>query len=70
MNPLDIVLKILGSQSALAKKLGVKPAVINHWRTRGVPPDMAFEISDAVDGAVPARAFVEDWRRRKATTST
>lgn len=52
------------SASALAKKLGVSPAVVYQWRAgiRQVPVRKCLEIERATAGKVTVRDLRRDWR--------
>lgn len=52
MKIIDKASKILGSQAALAKALGVEPMAVSHWRTRGVPVGRCKAIEEATGGQV------------------
>ncbi len=50
---LDIAIKLLGSQEALAKALRIRSPSISEWRKRGkVPADRCLAIEEATNGAV------------------
>jgi len=46
--------KLVGSQAALAKQLGVKPPTVNQWASgeRPVPANRALQIERVTKGAV------------------
>ncbi|MBE7564194.1 helix-turn-helix domain-containing protein [Acidithiobacillus sp. HP-6] len=52
MNGLDRAVSHFGSQSSLARTLGVCPMAVSHWRRRGVPLARAIAIERATAGVV------------------
>jgi len=54
MDYLQKAIDQFGTAAALARKLGVKPMLISHWRNRGVPPERCRAIEEATGGAVTA----------------
>ena len=54
MNKLNEAISIVGSQALLAKKLGVEPTVVFHWKSRGVPAKHCRKIEKATGGEVTA----------------
>lgn len=46
---LDKAIKAAGTTVALARKVGVSPQLINHWKTRGVPAERVPSVCRAVD---------------------
>lgn len=52
MEALIRAFEAVGSQAALARKLGIKPQVINNWTRRGVPIERCASIERATDGKV------------------
>lgn len=52
MSVLEKASQIVGSQAKLAKKLGVHPMAITHWKKRGVPPKRCKEIEAATGGQI------------------
>ncbi len=65
MNLTDYLSAEGNSAAALARELGVAPAVIYQWRTglRSVPPDRCVDIERATAGAVSRRDLRDDWAR-------
>lgn len=55
-----------GGLSALASALGIKPQVINNWRTRGVPATRAIAIEQAIGGAVSRHELCPEIYPREA----
>jgi len=51
---LDELFLHFGSQSALARRLGISPAAIAQWLVDGVPPARAIEIEKMTDGKFKA----------------
>tara|TARA_R110000824_G_scaffold323403_2_gene510318 strand:+ start:149 stop:376 length:228 start_codon:yes stop_codon:yes gene_type:complete len=52
-NALDKVIEIIGSQSALARKLKLQQPSINSWKLRGkIPAEKCLMIERIVKGAV------------------
>ena len=51
---LDELFLHFGSQSALARRLGISPAAIAQWLVDGVPPARAIEIEKITDGKFKA----------------
>lgn len=44
---------LVGGQSSLARKLGVKPQAVQRWcRTGQVPPERVISVETATDGQV------------------
>ena len=63
MNALEKAISIAGSQSALARKSGVKQQNIWYWLNKSdgrVPAEMALPLSLAVDSKVAASEFRPD----------
>lgn len=60
---LDKAIEYFGSPSALAKKLGVSPMSISHWRRRGVPLKRAIEIEFFTKGFVPKESLSDDFEK-------
>jgi len=54
MSKLNTAIEFVGSQASLAKKLGVEPAVVFHWKTRGVPAKHCRKIEEVTEGEVTA----------------
>lgn len=53
LTPLDLAIKALGTQQALADALGIKSPSISEWRDRGkVPAERCIAIEQATAGAV------------------
>lgn len=71
MQAIQTAIDHLGSQSALAKAIGVAPQVVHNWVVRGnVPAEWCPEIEKATGGAVRCedlRADV-DWAYLRGTT--
>lgn len=67
MNSVQRAIDHLGSQSALAEKLGVTQPTVSEWRRgeRPVPVDRAPEIERGTDGTVPCEETRPDitWHR-------
>lgn len=71
MDPLARTYKILGTQSALAKAIGVAPQVVNNWRRRGnVPAEYCPSIERATGGQVRCEELRPDvdWAVLRGTT--
>lgn len=52
-NPLEVAIRTLGSQQALADALGIKSPSITEWRTRErIPAERCIAIETATGGAV------------------
>lgn len=60
MDALDKAIRIAGSQSKLAARLGVTRQHISNWRRRGVPPIRCREIEAATDGEVTCYDLLPD----------
>ena len=61
---------IIGSQTALARAVGVVPQVVNHWQRRGnVPAEYCPRIERATQGAVRCEDLRPDvdWGFLRAT---
>ena len=54
MKKLNEAIKIAGSQVSMAKKLGVEPPVVFHWKKRGVPAKYCLRIERITGGKVTA----------------
>ena len=53
MTPIEKVISILGSQTILAKLIGVAPQSVHQWVTAGKPPgNRVIEIEKLVHGKV------------------
>jgi len=52
--PLERAIKILGDQSKLARKIGVKPQHVWHWQNKAkrIPAEYVLSIEKATDGQV------------------
>lgn len=53
--PLDRAIELCGGRAALARKIGRSRQIIAFWQTKakkGVPPEAAIEIEEAVEGKV------------------
>lgn len=66
MTPTEAVTKaakIIGSQSALAARIGVKPPTVNQWAAgeRPVPPARAIAIEKATTGGVTRHQLCPDF---------
>lgn len=65
MNKIQAACKVIGGQAALARALGVSPAVVNQWVSgvRPVPIERCVAIERATAGAVTRRDLrPDDWR--------
>lgn len=64
-NPLDKAIEILGSQSAIAKGLGVTPQAVQQWEF--IPERKALAMEELTDRKVTARSILEyaAWFQRK-----
>ncbi len=61
MNALKAAEKVIGSQSALARAVGVVPQVVNNWHRRGnVPADYCPSIERATQGQVTCEQLRPD----------
>jgi DNA-binding transcriptional regulator YdaS (Cro superfamily) len=61
MNALKNAEKLIGSQSALARAVGVAPQVVNNWQRRGnVPADYCPSIERVTKGAVTCEQLRPD----------
>lgn len=61
MNPLDIAIQFLGSQAALAKRLGIVQSAVANWRARSsVPAEYCPAIEAATDGKVTCEQLRPD----------
>jgi len=62
MNAIEKVVSILGSQTALAKKLNVAPQAVHQWVSSGKPPaGRVIEIEKIVNGQVSRHALRPDY---------
>jgi DNA-binding transcriptional regulator YdaS (Cro superfamily) len=53
MNAIQKVIKIVGSQNALAKRLGTSQQRVNYWvKTGKVPAEVVISIEKATEGKV------------------
>ena len=43
-SPLDRAAKVMGTQAALAEKLGVTAQAVTNWRRNGVPAERVLDI--------------------------
>lgn len=66
-NPLETAIKLLGSQSALAAKLKIKPQAVQQWRY--IPESRALEIEKITGGKIGARAVLEFAAQRAKSKS-
>ena len=65
-HPIDRAAGIVGSQAALAEKLGVTRGAVNQWKSpdRFVPLEHCAAIERATNGAVTRRDLrPDDWHR-------
>lgn len=61
MEALNKSISLLGSQSALAKSIGVVPQVVHNWVVRGnVPAERCPDIERATSGAVKCEELRPD----------
>ncbi len=70
MDALTKAQEILGSQTALARAVGLVPQVVNNWHRRGrVPADYCPKIERATNGAVRCEDLRPDvdWAFLRAT---
>jgi DNA-binding transcriptional regulator YdaS (Cro superfamily) len=65
------VLSFFGSQSAIARALGIKQPSVNKWKTTGVPDGMQLLIEEVSGGVLHAdsEAFSRHNKGVKATLS-
>ena len=62
MTPIQKVISILGSQTALAKKIGVSPQSVHQWVEQGKPPgNRVIEIEKLVKGSVSRHELRPDF---------
>jgi DNA-binding transcriptional regulator YdaS (Cro superfamily) len=62
MNAIEKVVSILGSQTALAKKLNVAPQAVGQWVASGKPPaGRVLEIERLVEGEVTRYSLRPDY---------
>jgi DNA-binding transcriptional regulator YdaS (Cro superfamily) len=65
VNPLKRAIGIVGTQTALATKIGRRQSTIHEWVKRGWPsPDACHAIEEATDGKVTAAELLEPAMRR------
>ena len=69
MHPIKRAAKIVGSQVALAKSLGVTPGAVSQWVDGGVPLDRCIPIERMTAGAVRCEDLRPDvdWAYLRAT---
>ena len=62
MQAIDKAIAIVGTQSSLARKLGISPQAVAQWRSgaRRIPVEQAVAIEKATAGKVTARALRPD----------
>lgn len=73
MTPLEKSVGLAGSQSELARRLGVVPQVVHNWIKRGqVPAERCPDIERATDGRVRCEDLRPDvdWAYLRATPAT
>lgn len=66
--PLERAIAVVGTQAALAKKLGVKPQHVWNWlnRDKKVPAEQVIPIEEATDGKVSRHELRSDLYPRVA----
>lgn len=52
MDALEKAIEAAGGLSELARRMTIKPQVVNNWRTRGVPAERVLAIEEAAGGVV------------------
>ena len=63
-HPLDLAAACIeGGRSALAERLGVTPAAIGNWKSRGVPIEHCWEIERLTGGKVTRKQLHPGWAR-------
>ena len=71
MKGLDRAVLFFGTQSSLARALGVCPMAVSHWQTRGVPPARVIAIEAATNGLVTRSELRPDlWPPEKDSRPT
>ncbi len=58
--PIDRATRIVGSQAALARLIGVKPQAVTYWRRNAVPVERCRSIEAATNGAVTVHELRPD----------
>lgn len=62
-HPLDQAATLLGGRPAMAELLGVTPAAIGNWKSRGVPIEQCPAIERHTSGAISRRHLrPADWQ--------
>lgn len=69
MNPIKRAAIVIGSQAALAVRLGVTKGAVSQWVTAGTPIDRCIDIEKATSGAVRCEDLRPDvdWAYLRAT---
>ena len=66
MTGLDKAINYFGSQSSMAKALGLTPMAVSNWKKRGIPAERVLSIEEATHGAVTRLELRPDLYRESA----
>jgi DNA-binding transcriptional regulator YdaS (Cro superfamily) len=65
--PVERACDIVGGQSALARKLGIKPQAVQKWvKQKEVPVKRALDVEEATDGLVKAHELCPSYYKQAA----